>query len=451
MAGGTLSVCMIVRDEAGMLPDCLNSITGVADQLVVVDTGSTDDTVAIAESFGAQVYHFAWIDDFAAARNESIRHATGDWILWLDADERLVPGSVEPLQRLLTSPRRPTIYQVQIRNLQADGKSYTLSMSHRLFSRHPRLRFSGRIHEQVHPSLKAASGVEKPSEVVLDHQGYALDADKRRAKLERNQTLLEAMAAEQPASSYAHYTLGQNCALLGDHDQALQAYLRALEIDDFKGPSVATLLNALAETCWHMDRLDDAEAYARKSLAITAQQTSGNFIMYRVMRSRGDARGQIEYLERIVPFSQQGLEGARSDLPKDVLVPSQHVFYSLGQLYLSVEDSVAAEKALKACLALEPESRETRELLATALAKQNHWEELLTTLACLPRPLPDHLRELVGVALIKLQRLEEAVAHYNAWLEDQPLHEGLRRRLAGLYAKAGNRAAAERLLREMAP
>ncbi len=446
MARGTLSVCMIVRNEARMLPECLNSIAGVADQLVIVDTGSSDDTVSIATSFGAQVHHFEWMDDFAAARNESIRHATGDWILWLDADERLMPASIEPLKRLLTPPRRPTIYQVQIRNLQVDKQSYTLSMSHRLFSRHPRLRFSGRIHEQVHPSLKAARGVEKPSDVVLEHFGYTLDEDQMRAKLERNQVLLDNMVQEQPDSAYAHYTLGQNYALLGRHEKALQAYLRALEIDAFTGPSVATLLNALAETCWHMDRLNDAETYARKSLAVTRRQTSGNFIMYRVMRSRGNVRGQIEYLEKVQPFSQRGTGGSRSNLPKDVLIPRQHVLYSLGQLYLSVEDHASAEKVLRECLALEPDSQETWEMLVSSLAQQNRWEELVAVLADLPQPPPDHLREMGGVALLKLQRFEEAIAHYRAWLEDKPDHEGLRKRLAGLYAKVGDREAAERIL-----
>ncbi len=451
MARGTLSVCMIVRNEARMLPGCLDSISAVADQLVVVDTGSSDDTVSIARSFDAQVHHFKWIDDFAAARNESIRHATGDWIFWLDADERLTTASVEPLKRLLKPPQRPTIYQVRIRNLQLDGPVYSLTMSHRLFSRHPQLRFSGRIHEQIHPSLKAAGGVEKPSKVIIEHQGYALEGDQMRAKLERNRTLLEAMVEEEPDSAYAHYTLGQNYALLGTQEQALQEYLRALEIDAFTGPSVATLLNALAETCWHLDRLDEAESYARRSLAVSRRQTSGNFIMYRIMRSREDVRGQIDYLERVLPFSSGEPAGTQSDLPKDVHLPRQHVLFSLGQLHHSVEDYAATEKVLRECLTLEPEDRKTRELLVSALAPQNRWEELLAVMSGLPQPLPDHLREMKGVALLKLQRFEEAAIHYKAWLEDNPDHEGLRGRLAGLLAKVGDREAAQHVLEGKPP
>ncbi len=451
MARGMLSVCMIVRNEARMLPGCLDSISAVADQLVVVDTGSSDDTISVARSFGAQVHHFKWINDFAAARNESIRHATGDWIFWLDADERLIPASVESLKRLLKPPQRPTIYQVRIRNLQMEGPVYSLSMSHRLFSRHPQLRFSGRIHEQVHPSLKAAGGVEKPSKIVLEHQGYALEEEQMRAKLERNRVLLEAMVEEEPDSAYAHYTLGQNYNLLSTHEQALQEYLRALEIDAFTGPSVATLLNALAETCWHLDRLDEAESYARRSLAIASRQTSASFTMYRVMQSREDVRGQIDYLERVLPFSSGEIAGTQSDLPKDVLLPRPHVLFSLGQLHLSVEDYDAAEKVLRECLTLEPENSETRKLLISALAKQNHWEEILVVLADLPQPLPDYLREMKGVGLLKLQRFEEAAIHYRTWLEDNPDHEGLRKRLAGLYAKVGDREAAQRVLEGRIP
>ncbi len=446
MAKGRLSVCMIVRNEEAVLSDCLGSVTEVADQLVVVDTGSTDDTITIASSYGAEIYHFQWINDFAAARNESIKYATGDWILWLDADERLLESSIEPLKRLLAPFKCPVIYQVHIRNLQRDGQSYTVSMSHRLFSRHPRLRFSGRIHEQVHPSLKTAGGIEKPSEIMLEHKGYALEEDQMRAKFHRNMVLLEAMVEEQPDSAYAHYTLGQNHALLGEQEKALQAYLRALEINVFKGSSVATLYNALAETCWQLDRFEEAENYALKSLAITERQTSGNYIMYRIRHSTGNIPGQIEYLERILPYSHQGDMGSGSDLPKDVSLPRQHLLFSLGKLYISNENFSSAEKVLKEYLEQDPERTEVRELLATVLARQNRWEEFLSILVGLQQPLSKNLRELYGVALVKLQRFKEAIVYYQAWLEEEPAHEGLRRRLAGLYAKMGDRQAAERLL-----
>ena len=448
MARGKLSVCMIVRDEALMLADCLASIKGVFHQLVVVDTGSTDDTVAIAKSFGAQVHHFEWVDDFAAARNESIRHATGDWILWLDADERLRSDSVEPLRKLLTPAHRPTIYRVMIRNLQQDQLNFTLSVFHRLISNHGGIRFSGRIHEQVSPSLKAVGGREKPSDIVLDHLGYALDSDELLAKRKRYQVLLELMTKEQPDSAYAHFTLGQNCALTGDYEAALQAYLRALEIGEFTGMTAIPLLNSTAEACWELGRIEDAEKYARQSLANTEGQSDANFRLYKVMRSRGDIEGQIQCLEKVLTVTVKVKRGIHGGFRQDILLPEQHILFSLGELYLSVENFGGAEKVLRRCLDLEPGSRETRERLASALAQLGRWEDLLVILNELPRPLPDQFRELGGVALIKLRRFEEAIVYYGVWLKDHPAHEGIRRRLAGLHAKIGNVAAAERLLRE---
>src|SRR5262249_33980822 len=84
-----VSLCMIVRDEEANLPACLASAADLVDEVVVVDTGSTDRTREVAARFGARVFDFPWVDDFAAARNESLRHATGDWVFWMDADDRL--------------------------------------------------------------------------------------------------------------------------------------------------------------------------------------------------------------------------------------------------------------------------------------------------------------------------------------------------------------------------
>src|ERR1700722_2057318 len=102
MPDATLSVAMIVRDEADKLADILAEANSFCDELIVVDTGSVDETVEIAKAAGAKVYEFEWIDDFSAARNASFDHCTSDWIMWLDADDRL-PGDVQGAIRALKS------------------------------------------------------------------------------------------------------------------------------------------------------------------------------------------------------------------------------------------------------------------------------------------------------------------------------------------------------------
>src|SRR5580658_1616487 len=96
-----VSLCMIVRNEEANLPPCLASVAGLTDEVVVVDTGSHDRTKEIALAHGARVFDFAWCDDFSAARNESLRHARGDWVLWLDADDRVTAENRMRLQKLL--------------------------------------------------------------------------------------------------------------------------------------------------------------------------------------------------------------------------------------------------------------------------------------------------------------------------------------------------------------
>lgn len=99
-----LSLSMIVRDEADRIEACLASVRGLANEMVVVDTGSTDDTVQRAEAAGARVEHMPWPGDFAPARNAALEHVRGDWVLVLDADEQLVPEAIPALQELMTQP-----------------------------------------------------------------------------------------------------------------------------------------------------------------------------------------------------------------------------------------------------------------------------------------------------------------------------------------------------------
>jgi glycosyltransferase involved in cell wall biosynthesis len=141
-----ISLCMIVKDEETLLPRCLSSIQGVVDEIIVVDTGSTDRTVAIAQSFGASVYHHPWQDDFAAARNESVRYAHGDWILVLDADETLLSDCIPALRQAITSPHCLAVTLLR-KEIGAQQNPYTLVS--RLFRRLPQIQFQRPYHETL--------------------------------------------------------------------------------------------------------------------------------------------------------------------------------------------------------------------------------------------------------------------------------------------------------------
>jgi len=175
-----LSICMIVRNEGSRLARALESVKDVAGEIVITDTGSDDDTIAVAERYGARVNRFEWCDDFAAARNACAEHARGEWILWLDGDERLKPGDADKLRADLEAPR-VIAYQMIREEFSAedqaepDGEIYLM----RLLRRDLPVRFMGRIHEYPTPwpvDLARKTGrLVKGSGARLQHWGYTQD------------------------------------------------------------------------------------------------------------------------------------------------------------------------------------------------------------------------------------------------------------------------------------
>ncbi|RMF80009.1 MAG: glycosyltransferase family 2 protein, partial [Nitrospirae bacterium] len=215
-----LSGCLLARDEEANLPRCLASLAPVVDEVVVCDTGSRDRTVAIAEAAGARVVHFPWCDDFAAAHNFLHRHATGDWILWIDADEELLPIPRKRLQRLLRAPRALAYLVTRLDLVAADDpESYTEMVLPRLFRRRPELTLVGRCHPEFrHPSLGEVAAREglaiAPSPVRLRHYGYT--AEQRPGKLRRAARLLALELEERPGQLYYQIELGRTLLELGD-------------------------------------------------------------------------------------------------------------------------------------------------------------------------------------------------------------------------------------------
>lgn len=204
-----VSLCLIVKNEAANLPDCLASATGLVDDVVVVDTGSTDATPEIARRLGARVVSFPWVDDFAAARNESLRHATGNWAFWLDADDRIDAINQERVRRLFAGlPDDNVGYVMTCRCLpKTPTGSATLVEHVRLFRNDPRIRWEHRVHEQILPAIRRLGGTVEWTDVVIEHAGY-VDAALQQRKLERNLCLLQLEEPERPNDAFTLFNLG---------------------------------------------------------------------------------------------------------------------------------------------------------------------------------------------------------------------------------------------------
>lgn len=268
-----LSVCVIAKNEEENIPRCLGSVRDIADEIVLVDTGSTDRTVELAQQYGAQVYHVAWQHDFAAAKNAAIAHATGDWILFLDADEALAPGYGPRLRALISQhPTEPPVaLRVLIRNWLGDERNPT-EFTHRLprlFTRHPRIAYRGAIHEQL-LHVDDVTQLQYPStdEVVIDHFGYARQAMERKGKFQRNLPMLERYLAEHPYDPFANFNLGMQYFSMQQYATAADMLVRTIRLGqrqgivatDYMPAAYAQAMAALAM----VNRLDEAIELGRE-------------------------------------------------------------------------------------------------------------------------------------------------------------------------------------------
>jgi glycosyltransferase involved in cell wall biosynthesis len=195
-ASPRLSLCMIVRNEAANLPACLDSVAGLADDIVVVDTGSTDDTRDLARARGARVIEAPWTGDFGAARNLVLAEARGAWILVLDADETLPPASRIRIHELIGNEPKSAYNLVQKNQLATAGTHVSVHIV-RLFPRHPQVRFERPIHEQVNTSLERQGIPIIDTDIVFEHSGYASTAVLS-GKTERNRRIIEEALAREP-------------------------------------------------------------------------------------------------------------------------------------------------------------------------------------------------------------------------------------------------------------
>ena len=238
--GMRLSLCMIVRDEEEMLPRTLAAIKPAVDEIIVVDTGSTDATIEIARSFGATVIEREWTGSFSDARNVSLEAATGDWFLYLDADEVLVSEDVDKLRELLGQTWREAFFLHETNFTGDEGAGVSVVHSAlRLFRNRPNYRFNGRLHEQIALHLPAYLPERlAQSPVRVNHYGYLGVVRESKDKARRNLDLLLAQQRETPAhalGAFFHYNLGSEYFAVGDVDKATQEYelaVRQIEAED---------------------------------------------------------------------------------------------------------------------------------------------------------------------------------------------------------------------------
>jgi len=294
---GTLSFCLIVKNEEKYLVNCLKSIRDIADEIIIVDTGSTDKTVDIAKVFGARLFFYSWIGDFSAARNHSLEQAKGDWIFVLDADEVISSVDYEEIKSIISKrPTSPEAYLVNTRNYLTsefvvgrqdyDGKypeesrlGWISSGKVRLFTRREEIFFVNPVHELLEPSIINARIPLHNSNIAVHHYGK-LDTSKEAQKGEEYYLMGKIKCENEPTNIRYIIELAKQAQLLSKNEEALELFRKALALlgDDRESPAfkdltlfafgepIEEIQAYIAATCLHLNRFEEALEASHKSL-----------------------------------------------------------------------------------------------------------------------------------------------------------------------------------------
>jgi len=375
-----LSLCMIVKDEDKRLPRCLESVAGVVDEIIVVDTGSSDATRGIAAQAGARVFDFEWRDDFAAARNYSLEQATGDWVLFLDADEELIAEDRGRLRQLLT---RPDVegYRLTLVSFVGEeaGADTVVNNALRLFRRRPEYRFKGAIHEQILWSLQERGGKIESGRVRVNHYGYLLGVTEEKGKVERNLEILRAELEQSPDDSFNRFNLGTEYVRLERYEEALAEYQRAfMTLPNLSIGFASMLLRNIVLCLKNLSRYDEALKVLEDALEAYPDYTDLVYLQGWVYAGKGDWKQAIESFQRCLSMG----ENCGQHITQ-VGLGSFRAWHSLGQVHEALGDLDQAVKAYVQALRVSRGFYEPLGTLGRVLRgreKPEHIRRLLTDL-----------------------------------------------------------------------
>lgn len=387
-----LSLCMIVKDEAANLPRCLDSVKGWVDEIIVLDTGSTDATPQIARSYGAKLHQFAWCHDFSAARNKALKFVTGDWVLVLDADEVLA----EPIRPLLQAAmRQPNALVINLIRQEIGAIQSPYSLVSRLFRHHPDLYFARPYHAMVDDSVALLLQREPDwqiincPEVAILHYGYQTSAIAGRDKLRKAQTTMEGFYAAHPQDPYVCSKLGALYVESGDWQRGvrlLEQGLRSLEADNSASNSI--------------DDVDSRDAPVR----------------YELHYHLGIAYSRSQQLDRAIQQYQQAIAQPILDRLK------LGAYNNLGSLLVTQNQLSEAQQAFQTCVTIDPQFAIGQFNLGATLKAMGQFEVAIQHYqrAIQLQPTYAEAYQNLGVALLKLGRVTESLAAFRRAIE---LHE----------------------------
>lgn len=331
----SISACMIVRNEENMIESCLESLKDQVDEIVLVDTGSTDCTKKIATELGAKVVDFPWSNSFSLARNESLKHAESDYILVVDADERL-PGHTRFILERFIREYPTALGRVQIKSVvstENQGDKIVYSHNTRFFPRSPGIKYFGRVHEQLEDDSSMRERLN--TGLVVLHEGYHLQPEYMLKKTKRNIELLQEELELNQKNGYYWYQLAKSYESMGELELGNKYYERALEFSNSKAAYYPEFLVAYLYNLKNIHRENDVWSLLKYSLKLFPDYVDLYFFM---------GKAFIEFKTQNIELIRQAFEicinmgEANNKYPSIEGTGSYLAYYNLGVYYEAIQD-----------------------------------------------------------------------------------------------------------------
>lgn len=342
-----ISLCLIVKNEEKVIKRCIMSSKHLVDEIVIVDTGSTDSTVSIAEEMGAKVYYFEWVNDFSQARNYAIERCTGEWIVFLDADEYL--GEVSK-RELLKKLKHASKYQAdaligELINLEeATGNFQSVIKTVRIFKRLQNIRYKGAIHEKIYHKTRELRFWDVSELIKVFHTGYSREDVENKEKGKRNLDLLFNELDKNPNNSDIYFYIVESLLLNNETENVLEYTYKVEECNNgtIMGINQKNRLHRLnAMIAMKKEETQILEEY-KKALGVDDTYPDYEYAMAEYYIGENSIDKAIEYINRTIEKMNR-----YSSMIESWIVPkAQGVFMVLGNLYLLKGDKPQAVRIL---------------------------------------------------------------------------------------------------------
>jgi len=362
----TLTLCMILRDEEHNLPLSVAPVHHLFDEVVVVDTGSKDGTRNLARSYGAHVIETSWADDFSEARNLSIQASSGDWLFWLDGDNRISPEDVKTIRRHLDTRLEKILWCTEV--VEPSGEQL---LQKRVFPNRAEVYFAGRVHEQlIHPPHYESV----ITSVRIFHWGYA-DKTKAREKGLRNLRILMDMAQKKPEDLYLCYQIGKTLFNLRQFEDALNWIDHATKLQGqaHKNPGIYLHAHIIkAQTLNRAGRFLEAEDCLKRLVKAHPDYGLGHYHLGRALFARSEAKAAAESFQT---FLKIGANDPIVGLNRDHLAFTAALL--LGRCHEQLKNTQEAIAAYRVAAESDPGSPEPSLALARIFLAQDRPERAL--------------------------------------------------------------------------